>query len=132
MFCISFHTYRSCLYRSYNLEFHGFAIEFDRSDFLCHAVSPPALYTSHSRWRRVSAYEVNTDSRYVALCVCVVREPQQQARFSDSRVTNEKEFEEVVVSAVVWSLTVPKFFPRGYVSSARICMLPEDQEIRKA
>lgn len=45
------------------------------------------------------SHEINTDSRYVALGVCIVRKPQQQARFSDSGVTDEEELEKIVVSA---------------------------------
>jgi hypothetical protein len=45
-------------------------------------------------------HEVDADGRDVALCVCVVGEPEQQARLSDTRVADEKQLEQVVVSAV--------------------------------
>jgi hypothetical protein len=45
-------------------------------------------------------HEVNTDSRDVALGVCVVGETEEQAGLSDTRVTDEEELEEVVVSIV--------------------------------
>jgi hypothetical protein len=45
-------------------------------------------------------HEVDADGRDVALCVCVVGEPEQQARLSDTRVPDEEELEQVVVSAV--------------------------------
>lgn len=47
---------------------------------------------------RGTTHEVDTDGRDVALGVCVVCETKEQARLSDTRVTDEKEFEEVVVS----------------------------------
>jgi hypothetical protein len=43
-------------------------------------------------------HEVDTDSRNVALGVCVVGETEEQAGLSDTRVTDEEELEEVVVS----------------------------------
>lgn len=43
-------------------------------------------------------YEVYADGRDVALRVGVVCEPQEQAGLSDAGVTDEEEFEEVVVS----------------------------------
>jgi hypothetical protein len=46
-----------------------------------------------------AAYEVDTDGRDVALGVRVVGESKQQARLSNTRVTDEEELEEVVVSA---------------------------------
>lgn len=61
---------------SYNLQLHCLAIELDRPDL-----------------------EVHTNGRNVALGIGVVGEPQQQARLSDARVTDEEELEEVVVSA---------------------------------
>jgi hypothetical protein len=45
-------------------------------------------------------HKINTNGRDVALCVCVVGETQEQARLSDTRVTDEEELEEVVVSVV--------------------------------
>ena len=46
-------------------------------------------------WR---AYEVNTDGRDVAFCVGVVCESKQQAGFSYSRISDQEELEEVIVS----------------------------------
>jgi len=43
-------------------------------------------------------HKVDADGGDVALCVCVVGEPEQQARLSDTRVTDEEKFEEVIVS----------------------------------
>lgn len=45
-----------------------------------------------------STYEVNTDSRDVALRVGIIGESQQQAGLSYTRVSDEEELEEVVVS----------------------------------
>lgn len=45
-------------------------------------------------------HKVDTDCRDVALCVCIVCETEEQARLSDTRVTDEEELEEVIVSVV--------------------------------
>lgn len=45
-------------------------------------------------------YEVDTNGRDVGFGVGVIGEPQEQTRLSDTRVTDEKEFEEVIVSGV--------------------------------
>ena len=45
-----------------------------------------------------STYEINTNSRDVALRVCIIGEPQQQAGLPNTRVPDEEELEEVVVS----------------------------------
>jgi hypothetical protein len=45
-------------------------------------------------------HEVDTDGRDVALCVCVVGKTKQQARLSDTRVSDEQKLEEVIVSVV--------------------------------
>ena len=50
------------------------------------------------RWCAGSTHKVDTDGRDVALGVCVVGETEEQARLSDTRVTDEEELEEVVVS----------------------------------
>lgn len=47
---------------------------------------------------RGTTHKVDTDGRDVALGVCVVGETEEQARLSDTRVTDEEELEEVVVS----------------------------------
>lgn len=47
---------------------------------------------------RKITYEVNADGRDVALGVGVIGESQQQTRLSDTRVTDQEELEEVVVS----------------------------------
>ena len=57
-----------------NLELDRLSIEFERSDF-----------------------EVNTDGRDVGFRVGVVGKTKQQARLSDARVSNEQDFEEVIV-----------------------------------
>lgn len=43
-------------------------------------------------------YEVDTDGGDVALSVGIIGEPEQQARLADTRVSDEEELEEVVVS----------------------------------
>lgn len=49
---------------------------------------------------RRKAYEINANSRNIALGVGVVGESQQQARLSDTGISNQEELEEVVVSEV--------------------------------
>lgn len=44
-------------------------------------------------------HKINADGGDVALRVCVIGKAQQQAGLADTRVTDEEEFEEVVVSA---------------------------------
>jgi len=41
--------------------------------------------------------EIDTDGRDVTFCVGIVRKAEEEARLSNARVTNEKEFEKVVV-----------------------------------
>jgi hypothetical protein len=43
-------------------------------------------------------HKVNADRGDVALCVCVIGKSKQQARLSDTRITDEEELEEVIVS----------------------------------
>src|SRR5690242_9536395 len=63
------------------------------------------IFCGELAWRRPGAqgrrgrtYKVDADGGDVALCVCVVGEPEQQARLSNTRVTDEEELEQVVVS----------------------------------
>jgi hypothetical protein len=63
-------------------------------------------------------HEVNADGRDVAFSVGIVRESKQQARLSNTGVTDEQELEEVVVSIKKGSdirndqLTTPKVIGR--------------------
>jgi len=66
---------KSVLPVTYNLQFHSLAIELNSPDL-----------------------EVDTDSRDVAFRVRIVGEPKQQTRLSHSRVSDQQELEEVVVS----------------------------------
>lgn len=45
-----------------------------------------------------TTHKVHTYGRDIALRVCVVGETKQQARFTNARVSDEEELEEVVVS----------------------------------
>lgn len=84
---------------TYNLELHGLAIEFDSSDFL-----QIVQYSSGSVMAVISTYEIDTDGRNVGFCVGIVGETQQQARLSNTGVTDKEELEEVVVSVSFWSI----------------------------
>lgn len=84
---------------TYDLELHGLAIEFDSSDFL------QIVQHSFSSVRTViSTYEIDTDGRNVGFCVGIVGETQQQARLSNTGVTDKEELEEVVVSMIFRSI----------------------------
>lgn len=48
-----------------------------------------------------TTYEVDANSGDVGFGVGIVGESQQQARLSDSRVTNQEELEEVIISVMV-------------------------------
>ena len=62
----------------------------------CHVLVQPVAGRGAARGG--CTHKVDTDGGDVALCVCVVGESKQQARLSDTRVTDEEELEEVVVS----------------------------------
>jgi len=47
-----------------------------------------------SKWKKGrGTHEVNADGADVALCVCVVREPKQEARLAYTGVANEQKLE---------------------------------------
>lgn len=46
-------------------------------------------------------YEVNADSGDIAFCVGIVGKSKQQARLSNTGVSDKEEFEEVVVSSSI-------------------------------
>ena len=46
--------------------------------------------------RMAGTYEINTNGTNVRLGVSVIREPEKQARLSDSGVSDQEEFEQVV------------------------------------
>eukprot|EP00958_Prasinococcus_capsulatus_P025033 scaffold4075_cov299-Prasinococcus_capsulatus_cf.AAC.6 len=58
---------------------------------------PPGTKLASEKLRR-GAYKVDTDGTDVGLCVCVVGEPQQEARLSHTRVSNQEELEQVVTA----------------------------------
>jgi hypothetical protein len=79
---------------THDLKLHRLAIKFDRSDFL-RSVS---IRCAKRRLLGASTYEVDTDCGDVAFGVCVIGEPQEQAGLSYTRVSDEEELEQVVVS----------------------------------
>jgi hypothetical protein len=85
--------------QTYDLKFHGLAIQFDSADFLRHVRQHniPARSPAESR----STYEVNTDGRNVAFRVGIIGESEQQTRLSNTGVSDEEELEEVIVSISV-------------------------------
>jgi hypothetical protein len=79
---------------SYNLKLHGLAVQLNSADFL----REDSQHRRHVSLDKGSTYEVHADGGDVAFCVGIVGESKQQARLSDSRISDEKELEEVVVS----------------------------------
>jgi hypothetical protein len=76
------------------LQLHRLAVELDGPDFLRESA------VGLTAFLRVT-YEVDADGGDVGLCVCVVGEPQEQARLADTGVSDEQQLEEVVVSGMV-------------------------------
>jgi hypothetical protein len=79
---------------TYDLQLHGLAIELYCSDFLQRGVSNDKPVEVGAR----STYEVDTDGGDVGLGVGIVGKSQQQARLSNTGITDEEELEEIVVS----------------------------------
>jgi hypothetical protein len=77
---------------SYNLQFDSLSIKFNSSDFLCLRQLVILLVPN------IATYEIDTDGRDVGLSVGIIGKSQQQARLSNTRVSNKQELEEVVVS----------------------------------
>lgn len=80
--------------KTYNLQFHGLAVQFDGADF---------LVTRRQRWSTAwsshrGTYKVHTDGGDVAFCVGVIGKTQQQAGLSNARVADEEQLEQVIVS----------------------------------
>lgn len=55
-------------------------------------------YSSIPLSGQVPTYEVNTDSRNVAFRISIICKSEKQTRLSDTGVTDEEEFEQVIVS----------------------------------
>lgn len=96
----------------------------------CQPASPAPSSDAHGAG---SSHEVNTNGRYVALGVCIVRKPQQQTRLSYSRVTDEEELEKIIVSA--WILRSANFesFTKhdAWLFPCESLLSPMQQHIRK-
>lgn len=60
-------------------------------------------------WEGKASYEVDTNGRDVRLGVGVVGETEQQARLSNTGVTDEEELEEVIVSSIALVERVASF-----------------------
>lgn len=84
---------------TYNLELDGLAVELDSTDFLYRISSQleSGKIIIHSP-KKSNTYKINTDGGDVRLSVCVVSETQQQARFTDTGVTDEQELEEIIAT----------------------------------
>ena len=71
---------------TYDLQLHGLAIELDSADFLV-----KGLARALRAWgQEIISYEVDTNGGDVGLGVGVIGETQQQARLSDTRVSDEE------------------------------------------
>jgi hypothetical protein len=71
------------------------------------------------RFFGAGTYEVDTDGGDVGLCVGVVGEPQEQARLADTRVTDEQQLEEVVVSGILLVVGTGRKARSGYREDRR-------------
>jgi len=78
---------------TYNLKLNRLSIKLDSSDFL-----PFVSCLVDSTRRRHVTYEVHTNGRNIAFRVGIIGETKKQARLSDTRVTDQEQLEEVVVS----------------------------------
>jgi hypothetical protein len=89
---------------TYDLKLDSLAIQLDGSDFLLPLSDLMLLVgrTAIGAIRRLT-YEVDTNGRDIGFGICVVGESKQQARLSDSGVTDEQELEQVIVSGGCWS-----------------------------
>lgn len=84
---------------TYNLQLYCLAIELDRPDLLQRALARQLWLGYRPQPRRLEVtYEVDANCRDVGLGVGVVGEPEQQARLANTRITDEQELEQVVVS----------------------------------
>ncbi len=68
-------------------------------------------------------YEINTDSRDVALSVCVIRKSQQQAGLSNTGVPDKEELEEVIVSAKIMSNVIVCFGERMVAAGTHVLLI---------
>lgn len=41
-------------------------------------------------------YEIDTNRTDVAFCICIISKSKQQTRFSDTGITDQKKFEQVI------------------------------------
>lgn len=86
--------------KAYDLKFHSLAIELDGADFLRHlcqhhiAVNNPAEPIS-------ATYKINADSRDVAFRVGIIGKTEQEARLSNTGVSDEEKLEKIIVSISV-------------------------------
>lgn len=87
-------SYNSLECTTYDLQLHGLAIKLYRSDLLYRVLENGKLVKVGVR----STYKVNTDGGNIGLSVGIVGESQQQARLSNTGVTDEEELEKVIVS----------------------------------
>lgn len=100
---------------AYDLQLHGLAIELNGPDFLCHE----SASILSSPQRKTDAYKVDTDCGNVGLGVGVIGKSQEQARLSNTGVTDEEQLEEVIVSAQVVNSLFQAHKKSGFSGSCR-------------
>lgn len=81
----------------YNLKLHSLAVEFDGPDFLEPQLDCYNAYNVKDRNEGVT-YKIHANRGDVAFRVGIVGESKEQARLSNTGVSNKQELEEIVVS----------------------------------
>lgn len=65
------------------------------------------------RSERPDTYEVNSDGGDVALRVGIIGKTEEQARLSNTGVSDEEQLEEIIVSSQTISISIDRYARRG-------------------
>lgn len=79
-----------------NLQFNGFAIDFQSSNFLFQRRSP-----QRERTAILKTYEVDSNGWNITVSVSIVGKSKEKARFSNSTVPNQQQFKQIVAEEIV-------------------------------
>jgi hypothetical protein len=82
------------------------------------SINSPRLPQHRPAKSNRSTYEINTDGRDVAFGIGVIGESEQQARLSNTGVSDEEELEEIIVSIWVRSCRSARWGIVGYDEAA--------------
>ena len=98
-----------------NLKFYGFLIEFDGSDFLMVNIEEQPQWENITEKRekiRGRTYKIYSNRGDVWLSVCIIRKSEQQARLSDTWVSNQEQFEEIIATKFAMETEIMLAFER--------------------